>query len=91
LRVHGRLPSPLEEPAVTAYFFELVGQENVIAGTDCDPGGRVHPQIARVKLRSLREGVALVRKKLLSRISKILCGDEKMKKPFGLKKAPLRY
>ena len=30
-------------------------QENVIAGTDCSPGGRVHPQIARAKLRALRE------------------------------------
>jgi 5-methyltetrahydropteroyltriglutamate--homocysteine methyltransferase len=27
-------------------FAELVGRENVIAGTDCGLGGRVHPQIA---------------------------------------------
>jgi len=33
-------------------FAELVGQENVIAGTDCGLGGRVHPQIAWPKLRA---------------------------------------
>jgi 5-methyltetrahydropteroyltriglutamate--homocysteine methyltransferase len=27
-------------------FPELVGRENVIAGTDCGLGGRVHSQIA---------------------------------------------
>jgi 5-methyltetrahydropteroyltriglutamate--homocysteine methyltransferase len=32
-------------------FAELVGRENVIAGTDCCLGGRVHPQIAWAKLR----------------------------------------
>jgi hypothetical protein len=35
-------------------FAEIVGQENVIAGTDCGLGGRVHPQIAWAKLRALR-------------------------------------
>jgi 5-methyltetrahydropteroyltriglutamate--homocysteine methyltransferase len=28
-------------------FANIVGRENVIAGTDCGLGGRVHPQIAR--------------------------------------------
>jgi hypothetical protein len=32
-------------------FAEIVGQENVIAGTDCGLGGRIHPQIAWAKLR----------------------------------------
>jgi hypothetical protein len=36
-------------------FAEIVGQENVIAGTDCGLGGRVHPQIAWAKLRALRD------------------------------------
>jgi hypothetical protein len=27
-------------------FADIVGQENVIAGTDCGLGGSVHPQIA---------------------------------------------
>ena len=67
---------------MTAYFFELVGRENVVAGTDCDPGGRVDPQIARAKPRALRDGAAIAGKKWLSRISKNLVRDEKMKKPF---------
>jgi 5-methyltetrahydropteroyltriglutamate--homocysteine methyltransferase len=45
-------------------FAEIVGRENVIAGTDCGLGGRVHPQIAWAKLRSLREGAALASRKL---------------------------
>lgn len=45
-------------------FAEIVGKENVIAGTDCGLGGRVHPQIAWAKLRALRDGAALATKKL---------------------------
>jgi 5-methyltetrahydropteroyltriglutamate--homocysteine methyltransferase len=45
-------------------FANRVGRENVIAGTDCGLGGRVHPQIARAKLRALCEGAALASKKL---------------------------
>jgi 5-methyltetrahydropteroyltriglutamate--homocysteine methyltransferase len=41
-----------------------VGRENVIAGTDCGLGGRVHPQIARAKLKVLREGAQLACKQL---------------------------
>jgi 5-methyltetrahydropteroyltriglutamate--homocysteine methyltransferase len=33
-------------------FTEIVGQENVIAGTDCGLRGRVHPHIAWAKLRA---------------------------------------
>jgi 5-methyltetrahydropteroyltriglutamate--homocysteine methyltransferase len=47
-------------------FAEVVGQENVIAGTDCGLGGRVHPQIAWAKLRALRDGAAIASKKLWS-------------------------
>jgi 5-methyltetrahydropteroyltriglutamate--homocysteine methyltransferase len=47
-------------------FAEIIGQENVIAGTDCGLGGRVHPQIAWAKLRSLRDGAAIASKKLWS-------------------------
>ena len=49
-----------------AWFAELVGRENVIAGTDCGLGGRVHPQIAWAKLRALRNGAAIASKKLWS-------------------------
>jgi 5-methyltetrahydropteroyltriglutamate--homocysteine methyltransferase len=31
-------------------FVDIVGRENVIAGTDCGLDGRVHPQIAWAKL-----------------------------------------
>jgi 5-methyltetrahydropteroyltriglutamate--homocysteine methyltransferase len=47
-------------------FAEIVGRENVMAGTDCGLGGRVHPQIAWAKLRSLRDGTAIASKKLWS-------------------------
>jgi 5-methyltetrahydropteroyltriglutamate--homocysteine methyltransferase len=42
----------------------LVGKENVIAGTDCGMGGRVHPSIAWAKFRALREGADLATKEL---------------------------
>ena len=45
-------------------FAEVVGRENVIASTDCGLGGRVHPQLAWAKLRSLSEGAALATKEL---------------------------
>ena len=45
-------------------YAEIVGRENVIAGTDCGLGGRVHPQIAWAKLRALREGADMASKKL---------------------------
>jgi 5-methyltetrahydropteroyltriglutamate--homocysteine methyltransferase len=47
-------------------FAEIVGRENVIAGTDCGLGGRVHPQIAWAKLCALRDGAAIASKKLRS-------------------------
>ena len=47
-------------------FAEIVGQENVIAGTDCGLGGRVHPQIAWARLCALRDGAAIASKKLWS-------------------------
>ena len=37
-------------------FASVVGRENVIAGTDCGLGGRVHPEIAWAKFRSMAEG-----------------------------------
>ena len=45
-------------------FAKLVGRENVLAGTDCGLGGRVHPEIAWAKLRSLAEGAALATQQL---------------------------
>jgi len=48
-------------------FAELVGRENVIAGTDCGLGGRVHPEIAWAKLAALAEGARLASKALWGR------------------------
>lgn len=45
-------------------FAELVGPENVIASTDCGLGGRVHPQVAWAKLRSLVDGAELASARL---------------------------
>jgi 5-methyltetrahydropteroyltriglutamate--homocysteine methyltransferase len=40
-------------------FSDCVGRENVIAGTDCGLGGRVHAEIAWAKLGALVEGARL--------------------------------
>jgi 5-methyltetrahydropteroyltriglutamate--homocysteine methyltransferase len=40
-------------------YANAAGRENIIAGTDCGLGGRVHPQIAWAKLRSLAQGARL--------------------------------
>jgi 5-methyltetrahydropteroyltriglutamate--homocysteine methyltransferase len=45
-------------------FAEAVGRENVIAGTDCGLGDRVHPEIVWAKLASLVEGARLATKQL---------------------------
>jgi 5-methyltetrahydropteroyltriglutamate--homocysteine methyltransferase len=45
-------------------FAGLVGPENVVAGTDCGLGGRVHPEIAWAKLKALAMGARLADKRL---------------------------
>jgi 5-methyltetrahydropteroyltriglutamate--homocysteine methyltransferase len=58
----------LEHPEVVAdrimRYAEGVGRGNVIAGTDCGLGGRIHPQVAWAKLRALSAGAALASKRL---------------------------
>ncbi|MGA7452715.1 MAG: epoxyalkane--coenzyme M transferase [Rhodoplanes sp.] len=58
----------VEHPEVVAdrlvAYANVVGRENVIGGTDCGLGGRVHPQIAWAKLRSLAEGAGLATRQL---------------------------
>ena len=58
----------VEHPEVVAdrilRYANLVGKENVIAGTDCGMGFRVHPQIAWAKFKVLAEGAALASKEL---------------------------
>jgi 5-methyltetrahydropteroyltriglutamate--homocysteine methyltransferase len=69
---HGKLIVPgvvshatnvLEHPELVAEritrFALRVGKENVLAGTDCGLGGRVHPQLAWAKLGVLAEGARL--------------------------------
>jgi 5-methyltetrahydropteroyltriglutamate--homocysteine methyltransferase len=58
----------VEHPEVVAdrilRYAKIVGRENVIAGTDCGMGYRVHPQIGWAKLKVLAEGAALASKEL---------------------------
>ncbi len=58
----------IEHPELVAErilrFAGCVGRDNVIAGTDCGLGGRVHPQLAWAKLQSLAQGAELATKQL---------------------------
>jgi 5-methyltetrahydropteroyltriglutamate--homocysteine methyltransferase len=53
----------VEHPELVAdrivLYANLVGRENVIAGTDCGLGGRIHPSLAWAKLHVLVEGAEL--------------------------------
>jgi 5-methyltetrahydropteroyltriglutamate--homocysteine methyltransferase len=61
----------LEHPEVVAdrimRYAEAVGRENVVAGTDCGLGGRIHPQIAWAKLRALSAGAEKASRQLWAR------------------------
>jgi 5-methyltetrahydropteroyltriglutamate--homocysteine methyltransferase len=61
----------LEHPEVVAdrirLYADAVGRENVIAGTDCGLGGRIHPTLAWAKLRALSAGAALASRQLWGR------------------------
>ncbi len=48
-------------------FANVVGRENVIAGTDCGLGGRLHHQLVWAKLKSLSEGARLATRQLWGR------------------------
>lgn len=58
----------LEHPEVVAdrivRYADVVGRENVVAGTDCGFGGRIHPQLAWAKLTRLVQGAALATERL---------------------------
>jgi 5-methyltetrahydropteroyltriglutamate--homocysteine methyltransferase len=45
-------------------YAEIVGRENVIAGTDCGLGGRVHAELVWAKLKVLVEGARIASKTL---------------------------
>ena len=61
----------IEHPELIADRLErlanLVGRENVVAGTDCGLGGRVHPDIVWGKFRSMVEGAGIATKALWGR------------------------
>src|SRR5271167_4791831 len=58
----------VEHPQVVAdrivRYAQVAGRENVIAGTDCGLGGRIHPQIAWAKLATLAAGANLASEEL---------------------------
>jgi 5-methyltetrahydropteroyltriglutamate--homocysteine methyltransferase len=61
----------VEHPELVAQrlvrWANLVGRENVMAGTDCGLGGRVHEDIVWAKFRSMVEGARLATKELWGR------------------------
>jgi 5-methyltetrahydropteroyltriglutamate--homocysteine methyltransferase len=58
----------VEHPELVAdrivQYAEVAGRENVIAGTDCGLGGRIHASLAWAKLQSLVEGAQLASQRL---------------------------
>ncbi|MET4059372.1 5-methyltetrahydropteroyltriglutamate--homocysteine methyltransferase [Arthrobacter sp. UYP6] len=65
----------VEHPELVAQRIErfagLVGRENVIAGTDCGLGGRLHPDIAVAKLESLGRGAQIAGNRLFAGASSV--------------------
>lgn len=61
----------IEHPELVAerimLFAERVGKENVIAGTDCGMGARIHPELGWAKLEALAEGARLATRRLWGR------------------------
>ena len=67
--VVGHYSDFIEHPRAIAdrlvHYAEIVGRENVIAGTDCGIGSRVgHPQIGWAKFQAMAEGARLATKEL---------------------------
>ena len=67
--VVGHITNMVEHPELVAQrlvrYANLVGRENVIAGTDCGIGSRVaHGEIAWAKLRAMAEGARIASKEL---------------------------
>ena len=63
----------VEHPELVAdrivQYAQVVGRENVIAGTDCGLGGRIHASLAWAKLQSLVEGARLASQQLWPALS----------------------
>jgi 5-methyltetrahydropteroyltriglutamate--homocysteine methyltransferase len=58
----------VEHPELVAdrivQYAKVAGRENVIAGTDCGLGGRIHASLAWAKLQALVEGARLASRQL---------------------------
>ena len=58
----------IEHPEVVAdrilRYVNIVGRENVMAGTDCGMGNRIHDQLAFAKFKAMAEGARLATKEL---------------------------
>jgi methionine synthase II (cobalamin-independent) len=59
-------------------FATLVGRENVIAGTDCGLGGRLHPEIVWAKFQTMAEGARLATQQLWGR--QVVQGEGRFRK-----------
>ncbi len=61
----------VEHPELVAdriiQYANLVGKENVIAGTDCGMGNRIHMQLGWAKLKALAQGAEMASKQLWGR------------------------
>ena len=66
--VVSRATNLVEHPQLVAdrilRYAAIAGRENVVAGTDCGLGGRVHADLAWAKLRALVEGACLASRSL---------------------------
>ena len=66
--VVGHATDLVEHPELVAQrlirYAEVIGKENVIAGTDCGVGSRVHREVAWAKLEDLAKGAAIASDKL---------------------------
>ena len=63
----------IEPPELVAHrivrYANIMGRENVIAGTDCGYGNRVYPDIAWAKMKAMADGAALATRQLWPRSS----------------------
>jgi 5-methyltetrahydropteroyltriglutamate--homocysteine methyltransferase len=69
--VVGHTSNTIEHPELVAQrlvrYANLVGRENVIAGTDCGLGNRVHAEVVWAKLEDMAKGAELATKELWRR------------------------
>ena len=63
----------IEPPELVAHrivrYANIMGRENVLAGTDCGYGNRVYPDIAWAKMKAMAAGAALATQQLWPRAS----------------------